>query len=88
MPSNGDWDQSQRLVMESLRAHGKTLSHLRDDINTCKISLAVLQDRAQQYEIAGEQAAKSIAVRWGTGFGALISTIIGGLWAFFNKGTP
>ena len=84
MPSNGDWDQSQRLVMESLRAHGKTLHHLRDDISQCKISLAVLQDRAQQRE----HAAKSIAVRWGTGFGALISTIIGGLWAFFNKGTP
>jgi len=80
MPSNGDWDQSQRLVMESLRAHGKTLHQLRDDISQCKISLAVLQDRAQQ----GEQAAKSIAVRWGTTFGALVSTLIATLFAMFR----
>ena len=83
MPSNGEWSQSQKLVMEMLRQHGKKLDRMHADVDACKLQMAVLNDR----EDRAEQAAKSIAVRWGTTFGALVSTLIATLFAMF-RGTP
>lgn len=80
MPSNGDWSQSQKLVMEMLRQHGKKLDRMEDRIERSAKSIAVLTDREQR----AEQAAKSIAVRWGTAFGALVSTLIATLFAMFR----
>jgi hypothetical protein len=83
MPSNGDWSQSQKLVMEMLRQHGKKLDRMEDQIEQSAKAIAVLTDREQR----AEQAAKSIAVRWGTAFGALVSTLIATLFAMFRN-TP
>ena len=80
MPTNGDWDQMQKLVMESLRQHNQKLDRLQTDFDDMRVQLAILNDREDR-ELA---AAKSIAVKWGTGFGALVSTIIGALYALFR----
>ena len=77
---NGDWDQMQKLVMASLRQHNEKLDKLSKDFDIMRVQLAVLTDREDR-ELA---AAKSVAVRWGTGFGALVSTTIGGLYAWFR----
>jgi hypothetical protein len=70
----------EQLVLTKLHEHSSKLDHLQDDINAVKIKIGILTDREDR-ELA---AAKSIAVRWGTSVGALISTIIGALWAFFR----
>ena len=80
MQTNGDWDQMQKLVMESLRQHNQKLDRLKTDFDDMRVQLAILNDREDR-ELA---AAKSIAVKWGTGFGALVSTIIGALYAVFR----
>ena len=80
MTTNGDWDQMQKLVMESLRQHNQKLDRLQTDFDDMRVQLAILNDREDR-ELA---AAKSIAVKWGTGFGALVSTIIGALYAVFR----
>ena len=80
MQTNGDWDQMQKLVMESLRQHNQKLDRLQTDFDDMRVQLAILNDREDR-ELA---AAKSIAVKWGTGFGALVSTIIGALYAVFR----
>ena len=80
MQTNGDWDQMQKLVMESLRQHNQKLDRLQTDLDDMRVQLAILNDREDR-ELA---AAKSIAVKWGTGFGALVSTIIGALYALFR----
>jgi len=66
--------------MEMLRQHGKKLDRMHSDLDVCKMQMAVLNDR----EDRAEQAAKSIAVRWGTTFGALVSTLIATLFAMFR----
>ena len=81
MTSNGDWGQMQKLVMQSLKQHGEKLDQLHWDMSALKVQVAVINDREDR-ELA---AAKSIAVRWGTGFGALVSTIIGALYALFRS---
>jgi hypothetical protein len=78
---NGEWAQVERLVMQSLKQHGEKLDLLHSDIYDLKVQVAVISDREDR-ELA---AAKSIAVRWGTGFGALVSTIIGALYALFRS---
>jgi len=78
--NTGDWGQMQRLVMKSLTDHGAKLDQLHTDMSALKVQVAVISDREDR-ELA---AAKSIAVRWGTGFGALVSTIIGALYALFR----
>ena len=80
MQTNGDWDQMQKLVMESLRQHNQKLARLQTDFDDMRVQLAIHNDREDR-ELA---AAKSIAVKWGTGFGALVSTIIGALYAVFR----
>ena len=80
MQTNGDWDQMQKLVMESLRQHNQKLDRLQTDFDDMRVQLAILNDREDR-ELA---AAKSIAVKWGTGFGALVSTIICALYALFR----
>ena len=71
----------QKLVMQSLKQHGDKLDQLHTDLADLQVQVAILCDREDR-ELA---AAKSIAVRWGTGFGALVSTIIGALYALFRS---
>ena len=81
MEHNGDWQMHSKLVMSSLRQHGEKLDRLHTDLDALKVAVAVLHDREDR-ELA---AAKSMAVRWGTAVGAVISTIIGAFFAFFRE---
>ena len=78
--NNSEWSKVERLVMKSLTDHGAKLDQLHDDLSAMRVQVAVMCDREDR-ELA---AAKNIAVKWGTGFGALVSTIIGALYALFR----
>jgi len=81
MTDRSEWAQVERLVMQSLAQHGEKLDRLHAELSAIKVQVAVISDREDR-ELA---AAKSIAVRWGTSFGALVSTIIGALYALFRS---
>jgi putative NIF3 family GTP cyclohydrolase 1 type 2 len=83
MPSNGDWDQMQKLVVETLKQHGTKLDRLHTDLDACKVQMAIINDRADR-ELA---AAKSVAVKWGSWVGAIVSAIISAVYAMFRS-TP
>jgi antitoxin component HigA of HigAB toxin-antitoxin module len=70
----------EKLVLSKMHEHGEKLDRLHTDIGSLKVQIAILNDREDR-ELA---AAKSIAVKWGTAVGALVSTIIGGLFAWFR----
>ena len=77
---NGDWSAMEKLVIAKMTEHSQHLGALRDDIAGIKTHIAVINDREDR-ELA---AAKSVALRWGTAVGAIVSTFIGGLFAWFR----
>lgn len=77
---NGEWAQMEKLVLSKMHEHGEKLDHLHTDIAAIKVQIAIINDREDR-ELA---AAKSIAVKWGTAVGAIISTVIGGIFALFR----
>ena len=78
---NGEWRQMEKLVLSQMEEHCTKLDRLHTDLTAIKVQVAVINDREDR-ELA---AAKSIAVRWGTAVGALISTVIGGIFTFFRS---
>ena len=64
-----------------MHEHGEKLDQLHTDMAALKLQVAILNDREDR-ELA---AAKSIAVKWGTAVGAVISTLIGGIFALFRS---
>ena len=78
---NGEWAQMEKLVLSKMLEHSEKLDQLHSDIGSLKVQMAILNDREDR-ELA---AAKSIAVKWGTAVGALVSTIIGGLFSWFRN---
>lgn len=77
---NGAWSEMEKLVMSKMSEHSTKLDQLHEDIGSIKVHIAILNDREDR-ELA---AAKSIAVKWGTAVGALVSTLIGGLFSWFR----
>lgn len=77
---NGAWSEMEKLVMSKMSEHSTKLDQLHEDIGSIKVQIAILNDREDR-ELA---AAKSIAVKWGTAVGALVSTLIGGLFSWFR----
>ena len=77
---NGEWKEMEKLVLSKMHEHGEKLDQLHTDIAALKLQVAIINDREDR-ELA---AAKSIAVKWGTAVGAVISTIIGGIFALFR----
>tara|TARA_R110000824_G_scaffold203817_1_gene388506 strand:- start:191 stop:439 length:249 start_codon:yes stop_codon:yes gene_type:complete len=79
--ANGEWAQMEKLVLSKMHEHGEKLDQLHTDMAALKLQVAILNDREDR-ELA---AAKSIAVKWGTAVGAVISTLIGGIFALFRS---
>ena len=77
---NGAWSEMEKLVLSKMSEHSTKLDQLHEDIGSIKVQIAILNDREDR-ELA---AAKSIAVKWGTAVGAVVSTIIGGLFSWFR----
>ena len=71
----------EKLVLSKMHEHGEKLDQLHTDMAALKLQVAILNDREDR-ELA---AAKSIAVKWGTAVGAVISTLIGGIFALFRS---
>jgi len=77
----GEWNEMKQLVLARMHEHGEKLELMHVEIIALKTHVAIITDREDR-ELA---AAKSVAVKWGTTVGALISTIIGGIFAFFRS---
>jgi hypothetical protein len=72
---NGEWAQMEKLVLSKMHEHGEKLDQLHGDITALKLQVAIINDREDR-ELA---AAKSVAVKWSTGIGALVSAIVSGI---------
>jgi len=71
----------EKLVLSKMHEHGEKLDQLHSDISALKLQVAIINDRSDR-ELA---AAKSIAVKWGSAVGAVISTVIGALYSVFRN---
>ena len=71
----------EKLVLSKMHEHGEKLDQLHSDISALKLQVAIINDRSDR-ELA---AAKSIAVKWGSAVGAVISTVIGALYSVFSN---
>ena len=71
----------EKLVLSKMHEHGEKLDQLHTDMAALKLQVAIINDREDR-ELA---AAKSIAVKWGTAVGAIISTIIGAMFSVFKN---
>ena len=79
--ANGEWKEMEKLVLSKMHEHGEKLDQLHSDISALKLQVAIINDRSDR-ELA---AAKSIAVKWGSAVGAVISTGIGALYSVFRN---
>ena len=79
--ANGEWRQMEKLVLSKMHEHNEKLDQLHVDMASIKVQIAIINDREDR-ELA---AAKSIAVRWGTAVGAIISTVIGGIFTWVRS---
>ena len=79
--ANGEWKEMEKLVLSKMHEHGEKLDQLHSDISALKLQVAIINDRSDR-ELA---AAKSIAVKWGSAVGAVISTVIGALYSVFRN---
>jgi hypothetical protein len=73
--TNGDWREMQKLVLSKMDEHSKKLDKLHSDMSSIKTQIAVITDRENRELIA----ARGVAVRWSTGIGIVVSTVISGI---------
>jgi hypothetical protein len=72
MTTNGEWSEMKRLVLARMDDHSKKLDKLSASVVDLKTQMAVMADRDSR----AAHEAKGIAVRWGSGIGAIVSTVI------------
>jgi hypothetical protein len=69
---NGDWQEMKRLVIAKMDDHGDRLQSLSETVDKLHTHVAILCDREDRQQ----QAAKSTAIKWGSGIGAVVSAIV------------
>ena len=75
MTTNGDWNEMQKLVLTKMNEHTQKLDQLNSDMSSLKTQVAVINDREDRELIA----ARGVAIKWGTGVGAIVSAVISGV---------
>ena len=74
MAKNGDWAAMEKLVLSKITENSKKLDQLSKDMSRLSTQVAVLADREDREMLA----AKSVAMKWATAIGAIVSAVITG----------
>ena len=69
---NGDWAAMEKLVLSKMSEHSKKLDQLHMDMASLRTHVAVLADREDREMLA----AKSVAMKWATAIGAVVSGLV------------
>ena len=75
MTNNGEWNEMKRLVLARMDDHAKRIETCAKALENLNTQVAVLCDREERESVL----AKSTAMRWGSGIGALVAALISGL---------
>jgi len=75
MVGNGDWSEMQKLVLSKMDEHTEKLDKLQSNISSLQTQVAVITDREDRELIA----ARSVAMKWSTGIGVVVSAVISGI---------
>ena len=77
---NGEWNEMKRLVLSKMDEHTAKLDQLHRDIVELEKNVAIISDREDRELLA----ARSVAVKWGTGIGAVVSPMVSGAIGVFR----
>ena len=80
MTSNGEWNEMKRLVLARMDDHAKRIEGCGRSLEKLNTQVAILCDREERESVL----AKSTAMRWGSGLGALVADLISGLVSWFR----
>ena len=75
MVGNGDWSEMQKLVLSKMDEHTEKLDKLQSNISSLQTQVAVITDREDRELIA----ARSVAMKWSSGIGGVVSAVISGI---------
>jgi len=73
--ANGGWEHMEKLVLSKMTEHTKAITEVKRELSTLRTQVAVLTDREDREMLA----AKSVAMKWATAIGAVVSAIISGV---------